>query len=80
MEAVGMNAFQMAASVGWDIYPIGKSTCPDEVPYGNRLGFVLNLLKPKQALMVAVLEPHKGSEGTSRKKLDKNWGCFVSYI
>ena len=41
MEAVGMSAFTMATAAGWDIYPIGKSTNPDEVPYGSRLGLVL---------------------------------------
>jgi predicted metal-binding protein len=41
MEAVGMNAFKMATDVGWDIYPIGKNTHPDQVPYGSRLGLVL---------------------------------------
>ena len=41
MEAVGMNAFTMAANVGWDIYPIGVSSQPADVPHGNRLGLVL---------------------------------------
>jgi predicted metal-binding protein len=41
MEAVGMDAFTMAAKVGWDIYPIGASTSPAEVPHGTRLGLVL---------------------------------------
>jgi predicted metal-binding protein len=41
MEAVGMNAFKMAADVGWDIYPIGRSTHPDDAPCGSRLGLVL---------------------------------------
>jgi len=31
----------MATKVGWDIYPIGLSTSPEEVPYGLRLGLVL---------------------------------------
>jgi hypothetical protein len=31
----------MATDVGWDIYPIGKNTHPDQVPHGNRLGLVL---------------------------------------
>jgi predicted metal-binding protein len=41
MEAVGMDAFTMAAKVGWEIYPIGASSLPSEVPYGMRLGLVL---------------------------------------
>ncbi|MFC1940588.1 DUF2284 domain-containing protein [Chloroflexota bacterium] len=41
MEAVGMDCFRMAANVGWDIYPIGRETSPEEVPYGLRLGLVL---------------------------------------
>jgi predicted metal-binding protein len=34
MEAVGMDAFLMAARVGWEVYPIGVSLSPSEVPYG----------------------------------------------
>jgi hypothetical protein len=41
MEGVGMNAYLMATKVGWDIYPIGKSILPSEVPYGSKLGLVL---------------------------------------
>jgi len=41
MEAVGIDAFAMAAKVGWDIYPIGSSTLPSDIPYGTRLGLVL---------------------------------------
>ncbi len=41
MEAVGMDAFLMAAKVGWEVYPIGASVLPSEVPYGVRLGLVL---------------------------------------
>jgi len=41
MEAVGMDAFIMAAKVGWDIYPIGRSLPPSEVPHGTKLGLVL---------------------------------------
>ena len=41
MEGVGMDAYTMATSVGWDIYPIGVATLPSEVPYGMRLGLVL---------------------------------------
>lgn len=41
MEGVGMDAFIMATKVGWDIYPIGASISPSEVPHGTRLGLVL---------------------------------------
>ncbi|MFC1861371.1 DUF2284 domain-containing protein [Chloroflexota bacterium] len=41
MEGVGMNAMTMAASVGWDVYPVGKATTASEVAHGVRLGIVL---------------------------------------
>ena len=41
MEGVGINAYLLATKVGWDIYPIGGSTLPSEVPYGTKLGLVL---------------------------------------
>jgi predicted metal-binding protein len=41
MEGVGMNAYTMAARVGWDVYPIGETTKASEVPHGVRLGLVL---------------------------------------
>ena len=41
MEGAGMNAFAMAARAGWDIYAIGCSAQPSEVPCGARLGLVL---------------------------------------
>jgi predicted metal-binding protein len=41
MESMGMDVFTMAANAGWDIYPIGGSTSPEEVPVGHRLGLVL---------------------------------------
>lgn len=41
MEAVGMDAFTMAAKVSWNVYPIGASISPSEVPHGTRLGLVL---------------------------------------
>ena len=40
MEGVGMDVFTMATKVGWDIYPIGGSTSPSEVPCGLRLALV----------------------------------------
>lgn len=41
MDGVGMNVYRMATKVGWDIYPIGRSTTPSDVPHGTRLGLVL---------------------------------------
>ena len=41
MEAVGMDAFTMAAKVGWDVYPIGSIAQPPEVPCGRKMGLVL---------------------------------------
>ena len=41
MEAAGMDAYIMAAKVGWEIYPIGGSVSSSEIPCGNRLGLVL---------------------------------------
>jgi len=41
VEGVGMDVYTMATKVGWDIYPIGIGTSPEEVPYGLRLGLVL---------------------------------------
>jgi predicted metal-binding protein len=41
MEAVGMNAFKMAAIAGWDIYPITASISPSAVPHATKLGLVL---------------------------------------
>lgn len=41
MESVGMDVFRLAASLGWDIYPIGKSAQAEEIPHGIRLGLIL---------------------------------------
>jgi predicted metal-binding protein len=41
MEAVGMDVYGLAASLGWDIYPIGKSCEASQVPHGMRLGLIL---------------------------------------
>ncbi len=38
MESVGMDVYGMAASVGWDIYPIGKA--PSDAPYGTMAAIV----------------------------------------
>jgi len=41
MEGVGMDAFKMAARVGWEVYPISRNIPPEEVPHGTKLGLVL---------------------------------------
>jgi predicted metal-binding protein len=41
MESVGMDAFLMAARIGWDVYPLGRTTSPAEAPHGVALGLVL---------------------------------------
>jgi len=42
MEGVGIDAFRLAASVGWEIYPIGLSQVdPKDVPCAVTLGLVL---------------------------------------
>jgi predicted metal-binding protein len=40
MESCGMDAYTMAAHVGWDQYPIGGSCEPDSVPQGSLMGLV----------------------------------------
>lgn len=41
MEAVGVDVFRMAATAGWDIYPIGSDAQPDDVPKGTLAGLVV---------------------------------------
>ena len=41
MESSGLDAFTMAARVGWDAYPIGGTCQPDSVPHGALMGLVL---------------------------------------
>lgn len=41
MEGSGMDAYGMATRAGWDIYPCGYRTRPEEIPYGRALGLVL---------------------------------------
>ncbi len=41
MECAGMDVFTMASSVGWDVYPIGGSTSPADVPCASSFGLVL---------------------------------------
>jgi predicted metal-binding protein len=40
MESCGMDAYTMAARVGWDHYPIGGSCEPESVPQGSLMGLV----------------------------------------
>ncbi len=40
MEGVGMDVFTMATKAGWDVYPIGASIDPSEVPFGAVFGIV----------------------------------------
>lgn len=40
MEAMGMNVYKIAVKVGWDIYPIGSHTDPEDVPHGTFVGIV----------------------------------------
>ena len=40
MESVGIDAYKLAADVGWDIYPIGSDCSPEEIPKGSLLGIV----------------------------------------
>ncbi|HEY5959219.1 MAG TPA: DUF2284 domain-containing protein [Polyangiaceae bacterium] len=41
MECAGMDVFTMAARVGWDVYPIGGSARPSEIPCAASYGLVL---------------------------------------
>jgi predicted metal-binding protein len=41
MESWGMDAYLMAARVGWDVYPIGRGTTRNDIPHGITLGLVL---------------------------------------
>ena len=41
MESCGMDAFTMAARVGWNVYPIGGTCQPDSVPRGSLMGLTL---------------------------------------
>jgi len=40
MSGAGMDGYAMAAKVGWDVYPIGKSTDPSSAPFGIKLAIV----------------------------------------
>lgn len=41
MEAVGIDVYQMVTRAGWDIYPIGSSITPDQIPKGTLAGIVI---------------------------------------
>jgi predicted metal-binding protein len=41
MESVGFNVFKMATRVGWDIYTIGATVSPEDVPHALLMGIVL---------------------------------------
>jgi len=41
MEALGVNVFRLVKDVGWKIYPILKSTNPEDVPSGTLAGLLL---------------------------------------
>lgn len=41
MEAVGIDVYQMVASQGWDIYPIGSDAKPDTITKGTLAGIVI---------------------------------------
>ena len=40
MEAVGINVMALAAKLGLDIYPLGFSVLPEDIPFGRRCGIV----------------------------------------
>lgn len=41
MECAGMDVFTMAAKVGWEVYPIGGTARPSEIPCAGSYGLVL---------------------------------------
>jgi len=41
MEAVGLDAYKMAACAGWDIYPIGSNAKPEDIPFGMLAGIII---------------------------------------
>lgn len=41
MEGFGMDAYGMSTRVGWDIYPCGWRSKPEEIPHGRAVGLVL---------------------------------------
>jgi predicted metal-binding protein len=41
MEGAGIHGWMMAAKVGWELYPIGRTSQPSDAPCASRLGLVL---------------------------------------
>lgn len=41
MEAVGIDVYDLATRVGWDIYPVNRSVIPEQVPRALSVGIVL---------------------------------------
>ena len=41
MEAAGFDVLRMGAKIGWDVYPIGSSCYPEDVPHGTFMGLIL---------------------------------------
>ncbi|MEZ4579081.1 MAG: DUF2284 domain-containing protein [Desulfobacterales bacterium] len=41
MEAVGIDVYQMVTRAGWEIYPIGSSITPDQIPKGTLAGIII---------------------------------------
>ncbi len=41
MEAVGIDVYKMTAAQDWEIYPIGSSAQPQEIPHGTLAGIVI---------------------------------------
>jgi predicted metal-binding protein len=41
MEAVGIDVYNLTASSGWDIYPIGSSAEPADMPKGTLAGIII---------------------------------------
>jgi len=41
MEAVGIDVYKMVAEAGWDIYPIGSSAQPGDIPKGTLAGIII---------------------------------------
>lgn len=41
MEAVGIDVYQLVTRQGWDIYPIGSSAKPEDMPKGVLAGVVI---------------------------------------
>ena len=41
MEAVGIDVYKLVTRTGWDIYPIGSSAKPAQIPKGTLAGIVI---------------------------------------